>query len=73
MGPECSLDAAEMADSVDGASAESSCVGSAMTSVDCERWWNALIGGRRHADRRAMLIVEAAVGRMRDNMMMALY
>jgi len=37
IGPECSLDAAAMAESVDGARDESSALGSAMTRVDSER------------------------------------
>jgi len=73
IGPECSLDAAEIAESVDGARDDSSALGSAMTRVDSERcccWWNALIGVGRRQDAawRAMLAEEMAVGRSKDNM-----
>ena len=65
IGPECSLDAAVMAESVAGERADPS-VGSATTSVDCARccWWNALIGGRQHDNLCANLVEEAAVRRM---------
>jgi len=65
IGPECSLDAAVMAESVAGERADPS-IGSAMTSVDCARCcrWNALIGGRQHDNPCANLCEEAAVRRM---------
>jgi hypothetical protein len=70
MGPGCSLDAAVMAESVDGERVDPS-VGSATTSVDCARccccWWNAPIGGRKGEDLCANLVEEAAV-RRRDIM-----
>jgi hypothetical protein len=63
IGPECSFDAAVMAESVDGARADPSLVSSATTRVDCERcsswWWNA----PRQAARRAKLIEEVIAGR----------
>lgn len=66
IGPECSLDAAVMAESVDGERADPS-VGSATTSVDCARCccccWNALIVALQPDDLCANFVEEAAVRR----------